>query len=189
MPAFRGLPEATCPICGRVVQAKCGSIKAWHWAHVSTVDCDDWAEPDSSWHQGWQSKVDASRREVVIGCHRADVVTAQGLILELQHSSISPEEIAVREAFYGREMVWLFDAREAYAQDRLLIRKKSGTSIHTFRWKQPRRSIAACRRTVWLDLDGQKVLRLGRIYPNTPCGGWGTLFGADQFAAYLNESP
>jgi hypothetical protein len=42
---------------------------------------------------------------------RADIVTASGVVVELQHSPISAETIAEREAFYGR-MVWVFDARE-----------------------------------------------------------------------------
>ncbi|PZO47927.1 MAG: hypothetical protein DCF15_18445, partial [Phormidesmis priestleyi] len=42
--------------------------------------------------------------------HRADVRLDSGLVLELQHSSISAETIAEREQFYGF-MVWLFDAQ------------------------------------------------------------------------------
>lgn len=192
VPAVPSISDAWCPVCRQPVRSKCGSIKAWHWAHVSAIECDDWAEPDSTWHRDWQSKVDIDRREVVIGNHRADIITCQGGVIELQHSSISPEEIAVREAFYGRQMAWLFDAREAYAQGRLLLRRKpqaGSANIFTFRWKQPRKSVSTCRRTVWLDLDDRWVLRLGRIYSRSPCGGWGTLFSADEFVIALNESP
>jgi hypothetical protein len=45
-----------------------------------------------------------------MGPHRADVVTASGGVVELQHSPISPEVIAEREAFYGERMAWIFDA-------------------------------------------------------------------------------
>lgn len=46
-----------------------------------------------------------------MGPHRADIRRDDGLVIELQASSISAEEIAEREAFYG-EMVWLLDGRE-----------------------------------------------------------------------------
>jgi hypothetical protein len=189
MPALPMLSGARCPTCQGAVHPKCGQIKAWHWAHTSNVDCDEWAEPDSAWHQGWQSQVTDDHREVVIGRHRADIVTPAGIVVELQHSSISPAEIAERERFYGHRMVWLFDTQNAHEAQRLTLRKKQGTeNIYTFRWRQPRKSIGFCRRTVWLDLDGTYLLKLGRIYTRTPCGGWGRLFRADDFIAALESS-
>jgi hypothetical protein len=41
--------------------------------------------------------------------HRADIVGNRGVVVELQHSLISNEDVRAREAFYGK-MVWLFDA-------------------------------------------------------------------------------
>lgn len=186
MPALPMLVGAHCPTCRGPVHPKCGQIKAWHWAHVSNVDCDEWAEPDTAWHRGWQSHVPSSHQEVVIGRHRADIMTAAGIIVELQHSSISPAEISERERFYGPRMIWLFDATDAYADERLTLRQKPDTDdIYTFRWRQPRKSIGFCRRTVWLDLGGSLVLKVGRIYMRTPCGGWGRLYDASEFVAAL----
>jgi hypothetical protein len=48
-----------------------------------------------------------------MGPHRADVVTASGGVVELQHSAISPEVITEREEFYGERMAWVFDATAA----------------------------------------------------------------------------
>ena len=100
----------TCPHCKSEVIAKCGSINVWHWAHIDR-DCDLWSEPESDWHKEWKEKVPLKNREVTINNHRADILLAKGLVVELQNSSISVENIRERENFYG-EMVWLFNAQE-----------------------------------------------------------------------------
>lgn len=103
-----------CPCCKSTVISKCGKTNIWHWAHESK-DCDPWYEPESEWHRSWKLTVPAEQTEVVIHKnnkkHRADIRLRNGLVVELQHSSISAEEIEAREAFY-RDMIWLFDARE-----------------------------------------------------------------------------
>ena len=105
--------EGTCPSCGHPCRPKCGQLVIWHWAHHARADCDPWSEPMTEWHRGWQLAVPADRREVVMGLHRADVVTASGGVVEIQHSPISPGEIAAREEFYGDRMAWIFDATTA----------------------------------------------------------------------------
>ena len=179
-PGARGL----CDLCWHPVLAKCGALVEWHWAHISNQDCDEWSEPDSGWHRGWQNLFPGNRREVVIGRHRADVVTPDGLVVELQHSSLSTYEIAERETFYGR-MVWVFDAAEAYESDRLNIRRPAGKTYQTFRWKHPRKSIAACRRPAFLDLGDGRVFKLGKIHSASPCGGWGTLLPTAELVEAL----
>lgn len=175
--------HGTCPGCAGEVVAKCGGIVSWHWAHVAGQDCDPWAEPMTEWHREWQGEFPLEQQEVVMGPHRADVVTADGDILEFQHSSISPAEIAEREAFYGDRLFWVFDVTDAYETGRFELRPPSGSGTRwTFRWKQPRKSIAACRRPVYLDLGGRgEMLRLARIYPDAPCGGWGKYVPTPQF--------
>lgn len=174
--------RGTCPGCGGAVLAKCGRIVTWHWAHVTGEDCDPWAEPDSAWHRGWQERYPIEQREVVIGDHRADVVTADGEVLEFQHSYLSPDEIAAREAFYGRAMWWVFDATEAAAEDRLSLRRALGNGVITFRWKYPRKSVGVCRRPVLLDLGARGLLMLGRLYLDSPpYGGWGWLHTREEF--------
>jgi hypothetical protein len=102
--------RAVCPQCNGEVLSKCGSIKIHHWAHI-IKDCDLWAEPITDWHIGWQSLVPEENREVTVGCHRADIKLNSGLVVEIQHSSISSEAIAERESFY-KNMFWIFDARD-----------------------------------------------------------------------------
>jgi hypothetical protein len=96
-----------CPSCASEVIAKCGEIVCHHWAH-KVKDCDPWSEPESEWHRSWKALFPPEMQEVVIGPHRADVLTAKGVI-EFQRSPISSAEIKKREAFYGK-MVWVVDA-------------------------------------------------------------------------------
>jgi hypothetical protein len=67
----------------------------------------------TEWHLGWQRAVPPERREVVMGPHRADIVTATGGVVEIQHSPIPAGVIGEREAFYGDRMLWIFDCTRA----------------------------------------------------------------------------
>lgn len=156
--------------------AKCGDILTWHWAHMSIEDCDPWAEPNNEWHRGWQMLVPPDRREVRIGKHRADMLTRSGRVIELQDSYLPPTEIRVREHHYGN-MLWIFNAIEPYANDRLLIRPRDG--YVSFRWKQPRKSLAWCQRPVLLDIGYGQLLHVKKIHTEAPCGGWGRIITLD----------
>lgn len=105
--------QGACPDCGGEVIAKCGEHVCWHWAHRPE-------SPDSScpnrpgetpWHLAWKRAVRPESCEVRIGPHRADIVRANGSVLELQHSAPCDAEVRRREAHYGR-MHWLYDARD-----------------------------------------------------------------------------
>ncbi len=102
--------QAHCAGCKGPLIAKCGSVNKWHWAHRSK-DCDSWHEPEGAWHLGWKSMAPKEWTEVVMGPHRADIRRDDGLVIELQASTISAEEIVERENFYGR-MIWLLDGRD-----------------------------------------------------------------------------
>ena len=125
--------------------AKCGEIVSWHWAHISK-DCDPWSEPESEWHRGWKQLFPAQMQEVVVGAHRADVLTNRGVI-EFQHSTISPQEIKERESFYGK-MVWVVDARsfnfewdrEAYIK-RFTQKNRSSLFDLLQKQEQPRQTV------------------------------------------------
>ena len=71
---------ANCPICNEKVISKCGSIKVWHWAHKSNIDCDEWYEPETQWHREWKSKFPKEQQEIIIGKHRADIKTMPGIL-------------------------------------------------------------------------------------------------------------
>jgi hypothetical protein len=179
-PSFTG-EIASCPTCGSPVHARCGTIVVWHWGHTSGSDCDPWAEHITPWHLGWQKKLEehGALIEHVIDdgfdTHRADAYFRKGKqVVELQHSPLSTSEIEEREDFYGN-MVWVFDATEAFAQERLLIRPKPGKKYHTFRWKHPRKTIAYAKKTVLLDLGNGSVFQVEKMHPEAPCGGWGYL--------------
>jgi competence protein CoiA len=177
--------RASCPICTTGVIAKCGKLVTWHWAHDNLKECDPWSEIDTEWHRRWEAEVPVVNREVVIGCHRADIRTDGGVVVELQHSAISVDEITEREEFYGARMIWIFDAVDAYDDERLDLREQSyGWS---FRWKHPRKSIGACRRPVLLDLGDEGLLWLKRIHVTSPSGGWGRRVNRSRLVAAMIE--
>ena len=89
--------SAICPLCKEDLVPKCGDIKQWHWAHKAN-NCDPWSEGESDWHLGWKSHAWPECQEVIVGNHRADIKSKAGLVVELQHSGITAQEIAEREA-------------------------------------------------------------------------------------------
>jgi competence protein CoiA len=182
--------RATCPQCDGDVIAKCGPILAWHWAH-KVADCDTWSEPMTRWHADWQARYPAELCEVTVDGggrrHRADVM-GNGRVIEFQHSSISVEDINNRESFWGC-MVWVFDARAPYSDDRLIlypgrprVGKPNNPRYRSFRWKHPRQSIAYCDAPVYLDIGDGQLLQIKRnIDVFAPYRGWGLLVTYDEF--------
>lgn len=138
----------TCPCCGGLLIARCGAIKAHHWAHESKNDCDSWSETIGAWHLWWQDLVRPASVEVAQGPHRADIVGNGGVVIELQSSPIIAEDIAAREGHYGN-MVWLFDATYRFAY------MKSGNRAffslgHT-------KHLDLCKKPVFLDFGSDIV--------------------------------
>jgi len=152
--------RAHCPLCREPVLSKCGEIVDWHWAHVVGGDCDPWSEPETPWHRWWKERAPVAWREVTVGEHRADIRRPDDrVVIELQHSPITADEIRTREAFYGH-MVWLLDGRMlAHGMPQLgeptprLWQVRPGT----WRWLWPRRVFQQARRKVFIDL-GTSVL-------------------------------
>jgi hypothetical protein len=119
-----------------------------HWAHDAKDDCDPWSEPIGPWHLWWQNLVRMDFVEVAKGPHRADIVGNGDVVVELQHSSISAEDIEAREAYYG-SMVWLFDATHRFASVNL-----GGRSFFSLgRTKH----LELCKRPVFLDFGFDMV--------------------------------
>jgi len=116
-PKVRG-ERTSCPDCGSILIAVMPFEIRPHWRHEGR-DCDSWSEPEGQWHIEWKELFDRSCRETTLRDpltdehHRADILvcrdTPYATVLELQHSSISYDEISAREAFYKREhrMFWL----------------------------------------------------------------------------------
>ena len=178
--------QAFCPSCMADLIPKCGEIKVWHWAH-RTDDCDPWSEPESQWHIDWKTRFGLQNCEVVMGPHRADVVARDGLVIELQHSHISPEEIAERQRFY-RRMIWVVDAGEfrehvdlRLASIRTDPYRQQPTTYRSFRWRWPRPTHARFTSPLFWDFGDGTMLNVRKIHPETPCGGWGYLWTKPQF--------
>jgi competence protein CoiA len=166
---------ATCPQCGGEVISKCGEINAWHWAHAVGDECDPWSETESLWHSYWKAFFPPEKVEVGMGTHRADIVNRQGLVIELQASALSPSEIRERERFYNR-MIWLFDVTDC--EERFWLRQQP--SHCNFRWCHPRKHIASTEKPTYLDF-GKYIFHLKKMYPDTPCGGWGYVLTYHDF--------
>ena len=110
--AFQG-GRGLCPVCGAKMIAKCGIRVMHHWAHFRLKDCDPWWENETAWHRKWKNLYPIECREVSHTAedgeiHRADIKTQTGIIIEVQHSSMSDEERQSREDFYGN-LVWVID--------------------------------------------------------------------------------
>lgn len=105
--------SGTCPACERPMVSKCGDRNAWHWAHRSRRHCDPWWENETEWHRNWKGVFPVDWQEIPHAAdegerHIADVETAQGWIIEFQHSPIEPKERRARNAFYPK-LVWVVD--------------------------------------------------------------------------------
>jgi competence protein CoiA len=112
MEASYGL-EGICAHCNGHVIAKCGRIRIHHWAHKSGKKRDCKWEPETIWHRDWKNEFpndwqECSQRDENGKLHVADILTAQGLAVEIQHSSIDRDEVSARTAFY-KSICWIID--------------------------------------------------------------------------------
>ena len=103
--------QGTCPACSQQTIAKCGEIRAPHWAHRGRRFCDPWWENETEWHRAWKEQFPAAWQEIVHiaddgAKHIADVKTDHGWTIDFQHSYLKPEERRSRDAFY-RQLVWV----------------------------------------------------------------------------------
>lgn len=85
-----------------------------HWAHKGRRICDPWWENEGEGHRAWKHFFPRDYHEVVQydltgEKHIADLKLPSGLVVELQHSAMSHEEMRSREAFY-ENMVWIVAA-------------------------------------------------------------------------------
>ena len=104
-----------CPDCGAAMLAKCGPRVMHHWAHVSRSNCDPWWENETEWHREWKGQFPKECRELSHTApdgeiHRADIKTPTGIVIEVQHSTMTDKERESRESFY-RNLVWILNGR------------------------------------------------------------------------------
>lgn len=176
--------QAICPNCGGAVRAKCGVINEWHWAHMDTQECDPWSEPESEWHRDWKRFVPSHQTEVTIEKygrrHRADIEATDGTVIELQHSSISPEEIYERELFYGN-MLWIFDARDVWTAERFEL--EDYKTYFKYCWKYARKHIAYAEAPRYLHFGGYLLFEIKKMYVDGSCHGWGRFVEVQRLVA------
>ena len=107
------LKGVRCPKCDTELVAKCGKIRAFHWAHKNKLQCDDWMEDDNEWRDSWLNEFEDDWQESLIDrggvSHFADSETDKNTIILLHQSRLTPEIIREREDFY-RTPVWIFNA-------------------------------------------------------------------------------
>ncbi|MBI6764484.1 hypothetical protein YA0059_06325 [Pseudomonas syringae] len=78
-------------------------------------------ENEGPWHRAWKALFPFEWQEVAAHDakgekHIADVKRPDGMVIELQNSPMSIEEMESREAFYGERMVWIVNAEKFRSQ-------------------------------------------------------------------------
>lgn len=148
--------KAICPLCFEEVISKCGLINIWHWSHKKNANCDSFGEPETIWHIDWKNHFPKENQEVVIGEHRADIKTKEGLIIELQNSPISPSEIIERENYYG-DMIWILNSK-TLAKNLTLYQKR----YNKYEWKWFPKSWKFARKKIYIDF-GEYLVTLDNL--------------------------
>lgn len=134
-----------CPVCGEQLILKKGDYRAHHFAHQAHTNCSDtWHYDDmSDWHLNWQERFPPETQEIVKEKdgvkHRADVlIEDKKVVIEFQHSNLSPEEFDDRNHFYtslGYKVIWVFDLSEQYDKGSLDNYKND-----LYKWTRPRKT-------------------------------------------------
>jgi len=172
---------ASCPVCTAPVIAKCGRIVSWHFAHKVDSECDPWADPETEWHRKWKARWPVDQQEVVIGDHRADVLTPGRKVIEFQHSSIDPDEVADREQFYAASasgLAWVLDMTEAFEKNRLILGDAGPSGFTTFHFTPQRPRLGFFGRVgsveVFYHLGGRRLLWTAKhtVHGKPPWAGW-----------------
>lgn len=185
-PKLRGL----CPLCGSELLAKCGAVKAWHWAHRAQLGCDPWWENETGWHCDWKNQFPEDWQEIVMfdeatgEKHIADVKTPHGMVIEFQHSVMPPDELKAREAFY-RNMVWIVDGTRGPLDRDYFNISRTGSEISSnpvaygLHWLGKSRLFAnwsAATSHVYIDFGEEYVWRLIYFDEKTKKGAVGPVF-------------
>lgn len=134
-----------CPYCGEELIVRKGDVRVHHFAHKNRECIDTWQKDGSYnmslWHNEWQNCFPKINQEIKLSqgniMHRADVLVNR-TVIEFQRSSISINNFNNRNQFYtqlGYRVVWLFDLRDVYKDNKLSITKKENRLY--FKWSNP----------------------------------------------------
>lgn len=132
-----------CPVCGAKMVLKAGDVNAWHFAHEANACSDTWNYDMSEWHRDMQEQFPLECREVVMThngeTHRADVFK-DNVVVEFQHSPISPSEFTARNNFYnglGYKVAWVFDVSEQFENGSIYYEDAFFDDFSEFYWTRP----------------------------------------------------
>ena len=106
------------------LMAKRGTTLKHHFAHHQNTACD--SKNKTEWHINWQKNFE----EIEIPFppkHVADIVHGD-LVIEIQHSNISTNDISSREETYGN-MIWIFDVKNSVTGSEFICRDDAGKCI------------------------------------------------------------
>jgi hypothetical protein len=170
----RGITEAVCrdPECAaKVIAVKPYVVddlvqRVGHWRHVISAErtCPTYRldqDHMTEWHMAWQDCSDDSTRiEVPLHDKRADIVTRFDWVIEVQHSGISPKQVASRESAHHGRVLWLVDAVTESAPFHVTLRPEIVEVIGPA-WMHKSRTMLA------LD-TGQAVVVLPRYFNQRP---------------------
>lgn len=182
-----------CECCDAEVQGCDGEFYRY-WRHFNREDCDTWAEGETAWHVAWKQRFTSSRsldeqtlreRGAARG-HRADILTPYRVVVELQHSFLSADELRLREDFYGRlanDMVWLFDLTEKSENFDLTPKE----SHYTFQWKHMRLTSLVCEFPRFVDLGNDRVFEIKKLHKGKAVHGWGKAHTYDGFVQLIER--
>jgi hypothetical protein len=173
-----GPRRAACLDCEAVMLAKTGEVVSWHWAHL-TENPHCAAALESEWHLGWKLEATHSGVEVAVGKRRADVLAPYGYAIEFQRSALTREEVQAREDDWGRKVIWIFYAKEAYERPGGLqfwnadasFGKVDWAKIH---WPHAPERVRAARCWTLLDVGQPNLMFVGEWVPDkSPLQGYG----------------
>ncbi|MBK7763711.1 MAG: hypothetical protein IPI46_10120 [Bacteroidetes bacterium] len=177
-----------CPLCNSTVFSKCGEINVWHWAHQKDEYCDNWYEPETAWHKSWKFVFGKDNCEIIIKRegekHIADVLTNEGVVIELQNSPMPNHTAVEREKFYREQMIWIINGshfrnnftyeastlsygeqwywrNEVVQTEYGIVDKETGELVtqpekeYNFSWRWPRKSWEYAKRKIYIDFGDE----------------------------------
>ncbi len=140
--------------------AKCGPRIIHHWAHSSRKNCDPWWENETPWHREWKNYFPEESREVSHTApdgeiHRADIKTSTGIVIEVQHSTMTDKERTSREEFY-ENLAWVLDG-SAFSQNFDIYHKlpdPKSELAQDLAWAKAKRHMNGANRGMFFRLSG-----------------------------------
>ncbi|MDY0121476.1 MAG: hypothetical protein RBR54_05990 [Sulfurimonas sp.] len=134
-----------CPFTNWQVKAHVGEIRQY-WAYIGGhPELPPGYENETPWHAAWKIPMQDDSCEVIFGDnneHRADIVGANGVVIELQHSPIDIRDVRERIRFYreesNRRVIWIVDAREYWKKSLNVDFSRRDGSNYPLVWKRKR---------------------------------------------------